>query len=535
MCSPEDCLLHLNSVNHLTILTQNIRSIYKNLDAFMTTLTLLKFDCDILVMTECHLSKLKPVPPLSDLNIDIKVNSCDSNSSNYLTTLAYHGLLPAHRLPTRDTKCIDHMMLKSGNLAKSAILTNAPTDHSTVILGLMLKPERLCMQKTKTIVNNFAVIEELKTNLYDILQTKDPNLAAETLINRISVAINNNKSIKIIPNRKRCIQPWITPGILRCIRNRDKLHFKVKNNPLNHILKITYVRYRNFCQKLIRALKISYEKNKLDIAKNNPRNLWKSIKHICHFDKMNANVNHKLVTIKTSPFESANYINNHFSTIGKNLAEKIGLSFHPSIRLPSLETPSPNSFVLINTDPSELNLIISKLSNDSSPGFDNITTSFIKSAKHILIPVLCHIYNLCFEKGQFPLCFKKAVVTPIHKGGSEDDLNNYRPISVLPVLAKILEKLINNRLKKFLSTNNLLSNQQFGFRDSISTEDAVLSMTGEICDHLDSGRKCLGVFLDLAKAFDSVSTKVLLDKLYNIGIRGLPHQLPSDYLSGRQQ
>ncbi|CAH2100731.1 unnamed protein product [Euphydryas editha] len=88
-----------------------------------------------------------------DLNIDIKVNSCDSNSSNYLTTLAYHGVLPAHRLPTRDTKCIDHMMLKSGNLAKSAILTNAPTDHSTVILGLMLKPKRLCMQKTKTTVN----------------------------------------------------------------------------------------------------------------------------------------------------------------------------------------------------------------------------------------------------------------------------------------------------------------------------------------------------------------------------------------------
>lgn len=621
LCSPEDCHTHINTANHVTILTQNIRSVYQNLDAFMVTLTSLKFDCDILILTECHLSKSKPIPPLSnnyathytnnnlnqcdgvifyvnknlnykimepclanasclvmtlndlvvigiyrtpsmknidnflsslqsllhnyrsynniiitgDLNIDIKVNSCDSNSPNYLTTLAYYGILPAHRLPTRNNNCIDHMMLKSSNSAKSAILTNAPTDHSTVILSLMLKPERICTQKTKIIVDNHAVIEEIKTNIYDLLQLTDPNLAAETLVNRISGAINNNKTTHIIPHRKRCIQPWITPGILRCIRNRDKLHLKVKNNPFDIVLKITYARYRNFCQKLIRSLKINYERNKLEIAKNNPKKLWKSIKHICHIDKVKTNVNHNLASIKTSPLQSANYINNYFSTVGKNLAEKIDLTFHSPANFPSIGTPSLNSFVLLNTDPSELNLIISKLSNDSSPGLDNISTYFIKKAKNILIPVLCHIYNLCFEKGQFPICFKKAIVTPIHKGGSDDDVNNYRPISVLPVMAKILEKLINNRLKKFLFVNNLLSSQQFGFRDGISTEDAVLSLTGEITEHLDSGRKCLGVFLDLAKAFDSVSIRILLDKLYNIGIRGLPHQLLRDYLSDRQQ
>ncbi|XP_072936542.1 uncharacterized protein, partial [Epargyreus clarus] len=310
--------------NHLTILTQNIRSIYKNIDAFIVTLKSLKFDCDVLVMTECHLSYNKSVPPLSnnynthytknninqcdgvtcyikknlvytvseppiknascllvtlkdtviigiyrtpsirntdefisslqsllykykkfkniiltgDINIDIKFNTNDSNCDNYLTTLAYHGLLPAHRLPTRDKMCYDHIMLKSTFSAKSVVLSNAPTDHSTVILNLMLNYARISMHKTKISHNYPAILQEIKSNLTEILNITDPSIAAETLVTRITSAINNNKTIIVIPNRKRCIQPWITPGVLRCIRNRDKLHIKVKKNPHDKNFKI---------------------------------------------------------------------------------------------------------------------------------------------------------------------------------------------------------------------------------------------------------------------------------------------------------
>ncbi|CAG9123284.1 unnamed protein product [Plutella xylostella] len=128
-----------------------------------------------------------------------------------------------------------------------------------------------------------------------------------------------------------------------------------------------------------------------------------------------------------------------------------------------------------------------------------------------------------------------AIVTPVHKGGSRDSVDNYRPISVLPVLSKIMEKLINNRLKKFLADNHLISKNQYGFRTGVSTEDAVLNMTQEITQRLDSREKCAGVFLDLAKAFDTVSVSILLDKLYTYGIRGLPHSLIKDYLTNRQQ
>lgn len=623
LCKPEECYSYISTNKHLIILTQNIRSIYKNFDAFQVTLHSTNIDCDVLVLTECHLSKLKSIPNLNndyntyftentlnqcdgvviyvkkdlthkivepyiknasclivilsdtliigiyrtpsisntdeftsslqslllkynsyrniiitgDINIDIKVNTKDSNCSNYLTSLAYHGILPAHRLPTRDKMCYDHMMLKTSYPAKSLVLTNAPTDHSTVILNVMQEPVRRNTLKTKISYNFDVAISDIKIDLDNILTLTDPTEAADVLINKITTAINNNKTIKCVPSRKRHIQPWITPGVLRCLGNRDKLHLKLKKNPFNEILKITYTRYRNYCSKLVRKLKTIYERKKLDSATKNPKLLWKSIKSICNLNKNRNDNAHNLLSLKSSPLESANCANNYFSNVGKRLAEKLLLSpitNHPYTRLN--RNPSPlYSFVLLETDPAEVNSIITSLSNNSAPGWDNISTAFIKMAKSVLLPVLCHVYNLCLNTGCFPSVFKKAIVTPIYKSGDKNNIENYRPISVLPVIAKILEKLINNRLKKFLTENSLLSNNQFGFRNGISTEDAVLALSNTICKHLDIRDKCVGVFLDLAKAFDSVSVPMLLNKLYNIGIRGVPHKLLTDYLSNRQQ
>ncbi|CAG9121615.1 unnamed protein product [Plutella xylostella] len=142
---------------------------------------------------------------------------------------------------------------------------------------------------------------------------------------------------------------------------------------------------------------------------------------------------------------------------------------------------------------------------------------------------------MCFKNGVFPDLFKKSLIHPIHKGGNRDVVGNYRPISVLPALSKILEKLMNSRLTNYLEKENLISNSQFGFRAGRSTEDAVSSLTEYIVDLLDNKRKCIGIFLDLAKAFDTVSIPILLSKMENIGIRGQSLEIFSDYLTNRTQ
>ena len=123
-------------------------------------------------------------------------------------------------------------------------------------------------------------------------------------------------------------------------------------------------------------------------------------------------------------------------------------------------------------------------------------------------------------QGVFPNAYKVAQVTPLFKGGDAENLNSYRPISLLPVLGKLLEKIISVRTIKFLEKFNLLSENQFGFRAKFSTEYAVLDIYEKLLKNLSDKKSTCAIFLDLAKAFDSVSHDILLKKLRKYGIRG---------------
>jgi hypothetical protein len=140
-----------------------------------------------------------------------------------------------------------------------------------------------------------------------------------------------------------------------------------------------------------------------------------------------------------------------------------------------------------------------------------------------------------FEQGIFPRDLKTSIIHPIYKSGDKEDINNYRPISVLPVISKIMEKLINRRLLDFLNTFNVLSKNQYGFRTGISTENAISDLTRNITKLLDNQKKALCIFLDLKKAFDTVSIPTLLYKLNKIGIRGNFLSLLTDFLQERSQ
>jgi hypothetical protein len=137
--------------------------------------------------------------------------------------------------------------------------------------------------------------------------------------------------------------------------------------------------------------------------------------------------------------------------------------------------------------------------------------------------------------GQFPKCLKKAIVVPIYKAGNKDQVTNYKPISLLPSISKILEKIVNKRLAKYLEDKSILPKRQFGFRPKVSTADAVHNLTDYLVQNLDCGNHTLGIFLDLAKAFDTVSVPILLNKLEMLGIRGTQLKFFTSYLEERTQ
>ena len=229
----------------------------------------------------------------------------------------------------------------------------------------------------------------------------------------------------------------------------------------------------------------------------------------------------------------ANNFNDYFVNVGSNLASKIPAT-HTNF-LNFLKGSYPNSFVFYPTYDTEIFNIMMNLNPNKSPGPDNIDPLVCKLAAEPHTPIHTHIFNQSMEVGRVPDQLKIAKVIPIFKNDDNSKFSNYRPISILQIFSKVLEKIVYTRLLNYLTKFNILCDNQFGFRKNHSTFMAVLELVDNLSNSMDRKEFSVGVFIDLSKAFDTVNHKILLEKLLHYGIRGTPLNWFSDYLSNRKQ
>ena len=194
-----------------------------------------------------------------------------------------------------------------------------------------------------------------------------------------------------------------------------------------------------------------------------------------------------------------------------------------------------NTFMIKPTTPTEIEDMIAKLDKSKSVGPNSIPNKLIQSIRKSISIPLSNMFNSTFINGTYPEFLKISIVIPIYKKDSKLIVSNYRPISLLSNINKILEKLLFNRLYSFLESNNCIYNLQFGFRQKHSTNHALLSMSQQMWDTIDKGNIAVGVFVDFQKAFDTVNHKILLRKLEHYGIRGIANKWFATYLSKRKQ
>ena len=180
----------------------------------------------------------------------------------------------------------------------------------------------------------------------------------------------------------------------------------------------------------------------------------------------------------------------------------------------------------------EVSKIITDLQNGKA---SDIPVHIVKSTGELIVPHLTKYFNLSLSFGLFPDVLKTGRITPIYKKDSEDRMENYRPVSTLPVFGKILEKLIYSRFYSFFIAKGLIYENQFGFRKGHSTTHAVNYSIDHIQQNLKQRKHVLGIFIDLSKAFDTLAHDRLIDKLEHYGIRGSALNLIKSYLSGRTQ
>ena len=204
------------------------------------------------------------------------------------------------------------------------------------------------------------------------------------------------------------------------------------------------------------------------------------------------------------------------------------MKFYPNVK-------SQSGLSSLRVSHGKLKEALRSLKPNKSPGYDNISSNVVNETSDIFFTPLKYIFNLSLQQGIFPENLKIAKVSPVYKKDEEFLPTNYRPISVLLCFSKLLERIVYNRLFKYLSENSILYKKQFGFQTSHSTEHAILLLVNQLYQSFDESKFTLGIFIDLSKAFDTVDDKILTKKLELYGIKDCNLRWFESYLSNRKQ
>ena len=419
-------------------------------------------------------SQNKPVFVCGDFNFDLFGMAQNGITQDFFETFTSQGFWPLISKTTR--ACGDSMSLldniycnRLSMIKDSGIILDDTTDHFPIFARLNLDPPDN-EQKPEIITRfDYHKIPELKQHLIQTLHNfehiTDPEVASNMLVNAYQSGINKY-SIRYKPNRKDCpIKPWITPAILSCINTRSKL-FILKQKSPTEINKAKYIKYRNILNSVVRNAKKMYIEYQLNLNKNDPKKMWEILlthtKGLATPDQCPSSfINNDDNTVITGDEVIADNFNAYFTSVGQKLQEKIPNSQNGPLEF--IETCRHPTNNILPTTTDELIQIINNMKNVGS-GIDSINAKIFKATYNVIIDKLTHFINICLLNGKFPSNLKIAVVKPIYKAGEKQFLSNYRPISILPYISKILEKIIHKRLMDHLDANNIICNNQFGFR-----------------------------------------------------------------------
>lgn len=375
-----------------------------------------------------------------------------------------------------------------------------------------------------------------------IFATKSPNDTYDIFFGKFYNAFNNSfPKQKTLTKDSHLVKPkltlpWMSKTLLKACRKKSRL-LKIYNKTKSDKSKLIYTRYKNTLKQILRNEEKRYYENEFKVRTNNIKATWSLINSIVNKQKSNNFTNIKSLIIKgkkvTNNQDIVENLNEYFTNVGAQLSDNIPKSsLHYTHYLKQQNT---NTMMLFPTSEEEVTNILNSLETKASYGEDEIPTTVLKSVVAHISPILTLLVNHSLKMAIFPDTLKIAKIIPIYKANSRTEMSNYRPISLLNTISKVYEKTIQKRLDSFITKNNILYSNQYGFRKSHSTDSALTNLLDKITEAQDKNEQVISIFVDLAKAFDTVDHKILLSKLYHYGIRGPAYNLLSNYLTNRQQ
>lgn len=467
---------------------------------------------------------------------DFNINLLDKNrlSSNFINLLLTFNLsqtiFTATRFSKKSESLIDNIFINFEHEQGGQVITSALSDHEAQILHIESlsknEPQKESVRITK--IFSASKLQQFKELLESetwegVFQENAVNPAYnkfETTISNAIKLIFPPKNIKILKNVNKS---WITTGIKLSSRRKRYLYNEML---ANRITREYFNKYTKILKNVVKAAKQLSNKIYVESAQNKGKAVWDVVK--TYTGKQKRDNESILENIQGESYKDIlNHINDKFI----NQCEIIHSQNHNKENSREI----PYSLFLQPSSPQEIFNIIKSLKNKKSVGEDEVPIKLLKHVADVICHPLSHIINLMLCKGIFPDRLKIAEIKALYKKGDKTDWQNYRPIALLSNISKIFEKCIYIRIINYVEESRLMSNSQYGFRKGKSTILAIYKALTVILDSLNNNKDTIAVCLDLSRAFDSVEHDFLLDKLENIGIRGVALQLIKSYLSDRYQ
>ena len=422
----------------------------------------------------------------------------------------------------------------------SGTLSPPLSDHLPTYTAYQCSPPRTTQQQHKTLsrrryqkhrVEILSAMKRLISSTVDATQNETRQI--QNIQAAITTVIEQYEQIPRPPRK-----PWCTPTMKKKIRKQHQLHQISTDNPTPDSI-IAHRKYRNKLNKDIKRAKREHIILGLEENKNNPNAQTKILNSILPSKSRTRTSPTRIIyegKEYTDPHDIAEHMNLHYITIGHKTSQSILQRPPPPTWPTQTNTPHLPQFTLEHTTEDIVSKTMKRINPHKAQDIHKITPAIIRDLTAFLAPTLTTIFNHAIRKGEYPDPLKLTKVIELYKKDDKTNPKNYRPISLLPIIAKLFDIIINTQLMEHLTKHDIISPTQYAFRPNSSTTTALQTILNRI--HTDTKRKhpTLAIYVDLSKAYDTISHTKLIDKLkeeFNFSTRSVAFF--RSYLNNRTQ